>query len=148
MDMEGLIMQILNYNLEAFIPYDEDNIEKFLTICEDAIDNITNDEKPKFKLKSAIHELLVNSLEHGYKKNPGKVSLSIKRTEDSILFELCDEGNGVDLETLNLNRRVSDMNSMSSRGWGLTLVNNFSTNLKIVPNNPKGTKITLTIPLD
>lgn len=68
MDMEGLIMQILNYNLEAFIPYDEDNIEKFLTICEDAIDNITNDEKPKFKLKSAIHELLVNSLEHGYKK--------------------------------------------------------------------------------
>jgi len=141
-------MQILNYNLEAYIPYDEDNIERFLTLCEEAIENITDSDAPRYRLKSAIHELLINSLEHGYKKSPGKVSLSLKRTEDSILFELCDEGNGVNINELNLNREVSDFNSMSSRGWGLSLIYKYSSSFQITPNTPKGTKISLTIPLD
>ncbi len=141
-------MQILNYNVEAYIPYDEENIEKFLALCEDAINNITDDEKSKFKLKSAIHELLINSLEHGYKKKPGKVSISIKKINNSIFFELSDEGKGLDFSSVNLKRQVSDMESITSRGWGLTLVNAFSDNLKIVPNKPRGTKISLTISLD
>ncbi len=142
------MMQILNYNLEAYIPYDEENIEKFLMLCEEAINNITNDEKPKYKLKSAVHELLVNSLEHGYKKNPGKVSLSIKKVDNSIFFEISDEGNGLDFSSIDLNREVSDIENATCRGWGLTLVNVFSDSLKIAPNQPKGTKVSLVIPLD
>jgi anti-sigma regulatory factor (Ser/Thr protein kinase) len=141
-------MQILNYNLEANIPYDEENIEKFLILCEEAIDNITKEEKPKYKLKSAVHELLQNSLEHGYGKNPGKVSISMKKLKNSIYFELIDEGSGLDCSTIELKREVSDLESATSRGWGLTLVSAFSKDLKIVPNEPRGTKVSLYIPMD
>ncbi len=142
------MMQILKYNLEAYIPYDEENIEKFLMLCEEAIDSITSEETPKYKLKSAVHELLVNCLEHGYEKNPGKVSLTIKKSDNSIFFEICDEGNGLDSASVELNREVADIDNVSCRGWGLTLVNLFSDSLKIVPNHPKGTRISLIIPLD
>ncbi len=61
-------MQILSYKLNAHIPFDKDSIEMFLSSCEEVINNMASDEKTVFKLKSATHELLINSLEHGYKK--------------------------------------------------------------------------------
>ena len=61
-------MQILKYKLEAYVPFDNDSIEKFLFLCEETINNLTSDKEIIFKLKSATHELLINSLEHGYGK--------------------------------------------------------------------------------
>jgi len=49
-------------------PFRQRQHRKFLSSCEEVINNMTSDEKTVFKLKSATHELLINSLEHGYKK--------------------------------------------------------------------------------
>lgn len=138
-------MEILCYKLEAIVSFDEGSIEKTLQLCEDAINNITNDEGAVFKLKSAIHELLVNAIEHGYKKNPGKVTITLKREEKSVYFEICDEGMGLDPAIIDFDREVFNIESAPGRGWGLIIINSFADTMKIAPNTPKGTRVFLTI---
>lgn len=140
-------MQIKSYTLEATLSFDPYSIEEALLQCEDAINNITDDESARFKLKSAIHELLINCLEHGYKKASGKVFISFRRDTNCIYFEICDEGSGIDPATLNLDRDVNNPDTVKGRGWGLVITNRLSRDMKITPNTPKGTRISLTIPL-
>jgi serine/threonine-protein kinase RsbW len=139
-------MQILNYKLEAFISYKVDSIEKLFTACEQAIEYITDDEKVRFKLKSALHELITNSMEHGYNKDSGKISVSLKREKESIIFEIADEGDGFDISTMKSDRALEDLDMTTARGWGLIITQNLLENMSITPNTPKGTKITIVIP--
>ncbi len=141
-------MQILSYKLDAFVPFKNDSIESFLVLCEDVISKMISDEKTNFKLKSAIHELLINSLEHGYKKNGGKVSFFVERNEDMITLEIADEGTGFDPSLLNYENLDTDMESINRRGWGLMIIKRLSDIMKITPNSPKGTKITVSISLN
>ena len=136
-------MQVINLDVEAFISFNESDIESFLVFCEGIIENIANDDDLKYKLKSAIHELLINSLEHGYRKTCGNISLSIKKLDDYILFEISDNGKGLDLPSINLNKTVSDLESLSSRGWGLAITNKLSDSMEITENLPSGTRISL-----
>jgi len=136
-------MQVINLDVEAFLSFNENDIESFLVFCESIIDNISKDSDTKYKLKSAIHELIVNSLEHGYKKSAGNISISLRKLEDSILFEISDNGNGLDIASIDLNKTVSDLDSLSSRGWGLAITNKLSDSMQITKNAPNGTKISL-----
>ncbi|MFZ5986652.1 MAG: ATP-binding protein [Bacillota bacterium] len=138
-------MQILSYRLDAFIPFEKDSIEKFLVLCEEAINNMTSDEKIIFKLKSATHELLTNSLEHGYNKNAGKVSFYMERKDSSILLEMADEGSGLDISSLSLENRNLDLNTIKGRGWGLLIIKKLSDNMEISQNSPNGTRISVSI---
>lgn len=138
-------MQILKYNLEAYIPFDENSIEKFLSLCEETINNFTSDENIIFKLKSAVHELLINSLEHGYGKTSGKVSFLMEKTKHSILLEITDEGSGLNPSVLDLEKQYIDLNSANGRGWGLMILSKLSDNMVITSNKPKGTKISISI---
>ncbi|MEN8904523.1 MAG: ATP-binding protein [Clostridiales bacterium] len=136
-------MQVLNLDIEAFLSFNENDIEKFLVFCEGIIENISKESGTKYKLKSAIHELIVNSLEHGYKKSAGNISISLKKNTDSIVFEISDTGGGLDLSSIDLNKTVSGLESLSSRGWGLAITNKLSDDMKITKNAPTGTKISL-----
>jgi stage II sporulation protein AB (anti-sigma F factor) len=136
-------MQVINLDIEAFVRFSDNDIGNFLQFCEDIINNVTKDSDTNYKLKSAVHELLINSLEHGYKKNAGNISISIKKFETYILFELSDKGNGIDLNRIDLNKTVSDLESLSSRGWGLAITNKMSDGMQISSNSPSGTKISL-----
>ena len=140
-------MQILSYKLDAFIPYESDSIENFLVLCEDAICKMISDEQAMFKLKSATHELLINSLEHGYKKDGGNVSFSLIRHSDSITLEMSDEGSGFDTSLLNLENLGSDLTSIQRRGWGLMIIKRLSDSMEITPNTPRGTRIIISVPL-
>jgi serine/threonine-protein kinase RsbW len=140
-------MQILNYRIEADIPFDAISIERILVLCEEAIHSITTNEKAKFKLKSAINELLVNALEHGYKKQHGKVSITINKEPQSITIEISDEGSGINFNKIDLNRNISELDSATERGWGLSIINKLSENMQVLPNNPKGTIVRLSIPV-
>lgn len=140
-------MQILDYKLEAYISYKVESIEEFLTFCEQVVENMTKDDKVRFKLKSSIHELITNSIEHGYKKNPGKITVSLRKEPDSIVFEVSDEGLGFDISKINFDRTFEDLDSTTSRGWGLLITNKLSKNIIISPNNPIGTKVTVIIPI-
>ncbi len=138
-------MQILSYKLDAFITFDKDSIENFLVLCEDVICKMTSDQKAIFKLKSATHELLVNSLEHGYRKEAGNVSFQIKKHPDKITLEMSDEGSGFDTSRLNSENHDTDLNSINGRGWGLMIIKRLSDSMEITPNTPKGTKISISV---
>ena len=112
-------MQILKYELEAYIPFDNESIEKFLFLCEETINNLTSDQEVIFKLKSATHELLINSLEHGYGKTPGKVSFLMEKTEHSIILKMTDEGSGLNPSTLDLEKQCTDLDSARDRAGDL-----------------------------
>ncbi len=140
-------MQIYNFVLKSNIMFEVNSIEKILTLCENAIMNFNVSEDIQFKLKSIIHELVVNSLEHGYKKKSGIVNIEIKKSDTFVFFEISDEGDGIDLSQIDLNREIFDLNSFTTRGWGLSIINNFSKDMKIQSNEPKGTKISLTLPI-
>jgi anti-sigma regulatory factor (Ser/Thr protein kinase) len=136
-------MQVINLDVEAFLSFNENDIESFIILCEGIVENITKDSETKYRLKSAIHELIVNSLEHGYNKSAGSVSISLKKSKDFIIFEISDKGDGVDLSSIDLNKTVSDLENLSSRGWGLAITNKLSDDMKITKNGPTGTKISL-----
>ncbi|HQA56809.1 MAG TPA: ATP-binding protein [Acetivibrio sp.] len=138
-------MQILSYKLNAYIPFDKDSIEKFLFVCEDAINNITSDEKTVFKLKSATHELLINSLEHGYRKNAGEVCFSMSKKGNIIQLEVSDEGKGFDASILDLEEQNLNQDSLRGRGWGLLIIKKLCDNIQITPNTPRGTKVIVSI---
>jgi stage II sporulation protein AB (anti-sigma F factor) len=141
-------MQILSYKLDAFIPFENDSIENFLILCEDAICRMISDEQAMFKLKSATHELLINSLEHGYKRDGGNVSFSLIRDSDKITLEMADEGSGFDTSLLNLENLGKDLSSIKRRGWGLMIIKKLSDSMKITPNTPRGTRIIISVPFD
>ncbi|NLD48938.1 MAG: ATP-binding protein, partial [Clostridiaceae bacterium] len=138
-------MQILSYKLDAFIPFEKDSIETFLCMCEDVINNMTVDEKVVFKLKSATHELLINSLEHGYNKNAGKVSFYMEKRASSIVLEISDEGSGLNVPSISFNKQNSDLSTLRDRGWGLLIIKKLSDDMKITHNSPKGTKVSVSI---
>ncbi|NLP15359.1 MAG: ATP-binding protein [Clostridium sp.] len=138
-------MQILSYKLNAYIPFDKDSIEKFLFVCEDVINNMTSDEKTIFKLKSATHELLINSLEHGYGKSAGEVCFSMSRKENMIQLEMSDEGTGFDASVLNLDEQNMNQDTLKGRGWGLLIIKKLCDSIQISPNTPRGTKVTVSI---
>lgn len=140
-------MQILSYKLDAFIPYESSSIEDFLVTCEDAISKMISDEQATFKLKSATHELLINALEHGYKKDGGNVSFSLVRHSDSITLEMSDEGTGIDTSQLNLENLGNDLTTIKRRGWGLLIIKRLSDSMEITPNTPRGTRIIISVPL-
>lgn len=141
-------MQIINYFLEANLTFDTDSIEMFLGMCEIVIANFCTDERTLFKLKSAAHELLTNSLEHGYEKNSGKVSFSLSKQNNSVVLEVCDEGKGFNTYNMNLNSMPNSLDSFQNRGLGLKIINKFSEKMEISPNLPHGTRVSLVISLN
>jgi anti-sigma regulatory factor (Ser/Thr protein kinase) len=143
--MEDLYMQIISYKLNAYIPFDKDSIEKFLFVCEDVINNMTSDEKTVFKLKSATHELLINSLEHGYKKSAGEVCFSMIRKGNVIQLEMSDEGTGFDASILDIEEQNMNPDTLRDRGWGLLIIKKLCDSIQISPNIPRGTKVTVSI---
>jgi len=104
-----------------------------------------SDEKTVFKLKSATHELLINSLEHGYKKSAGNVSFLIEKHEHTIHLEVSDEGVGFDTSSLNLEKDYTSLNSIKSRGWGLFILKKLCDDVQIISEPLKGTKVTVSI---
>jgi len=141
-------MQILSYKLDAFVPFDSESIENFLALCEDVISKMISDSETVFKLKSAINELLINSLEHGYKKDGGKVSFYLERDDNKVNMVIIDEGSGFDPSLINSENLNTDLNSIHERGWGLMIIKRLFDSMEIIPNIPKGTKITVSASLD
>ncbi|AEV69405.1 ATP-binding protein [Acetivibrio clariflavus] len=140
-------MQILNYKLDAYVPFENESIESFLVLCENAINKMISDEHTIFKLKSAIHELLINSLEHGYKREGGKIHFYVEKNDKNITLEIADEGSGFDPQMIDLENTGTDLNSINRRGWGLLIIKKLSDSMEITPNTPKGTKINVVISL-
>ena len=136
-------MTDVSFFLKASIRYDEKSIEAILKTCADQISEITKIQDIVFKLNFAIQELIINSLEHGYKKSSGEISIAIYTINDEIHLEVSDEGLGMDLSTPEMNNEITSLEDISIRGWGLNILKKTFTNMSITKNAPHGTKVSL-----
>lgn len=140
-------MQLFHCNFEAEISFENNSIERMLTLCEKAVESVTEDSSARFKLKSVIHELVTNCIEHGYQKKTGKINVTIKRLPDRVYFEIYDEGTGFDLSQVSTDRKLDALEHATSRGWGLSIIRSITKDFKISENSPHGTHISLYVPL-
>lgn len=140
-------MKNSNYFLKTNVPYNESSIESLLKTCAEAISEITKVSDVSFRLNFAIQELVVNSLEHGYKKNGGEISIAISSHPDAIHLEVCDEGVGIDISKLKIENYITNIDEVGIRGWGLNVLNKIFTQMTIEPLTPHGTKVFLILNL-
>ena len=138
-------MTDVSFFLKTSIPYNEKSIETILKTCKNGISKITKLQDVVFRLNFAVQELIINSLEHGYKKKTGEISISIYTINDAIHLEVSDEGLGMDLSTLDINHEITSLDDISIRGWGLNILKKIFTNMSITENTPHGTIVSLII---
>lgn len=143
--IEETMMKNSNYYLKTLIPFNEDSIEEVLHTCEDAIKKMIKIQDVVFRLSFALQELVVNSLEHGYKKVPGNISISISKDKNAIYLEVADEGTGIDVSSFELKNEIQGLEELGSRGLGLHVMSKLFDRIEITPNTPQGTKVSLTI---
>lgn len=135
------------FSMTAILDFNTESLEAFIQLLETVIDSITRNKNSRFTLKVAVNELVVNAVEHGYNKLSGPVSVRLVREADSILLEVSDNGKGVRLEALNLDRVINSVDDLTVRGWGLPIINKVSSHFIVKPNQPTGTTISLIMPL-
>lgn len=132
-------MQTLDCQLSIKLNYCENEIDSFISNCEEIINNFVNNKNTVFKLKIAIHELIVNCIEHGYQKGCGDVQFSLERIQDTICMTVKDYGKGFDFENFHLERKTTCLDDIQPRGWGLLIINRLANSIEFENNEPTGT---------
>jgi len=112
----------------------EGEVEKFAT-------EAGLDEDERFRLTMAVREAAVNAVLHGNDYDPAKkVSASFENTGKSIVIKICDEGKGVDPESLP--DPLAPENLMRGTGRGIFLIRSFMDEVHFRKLDP-GTEMTL-----
>jgi serine/threonine-protein kinase RsbW len=139
-------MQVLDCQLAVNLNYCEDEIDSFITNCEDIINQFVENKNSAFKLKIAVHELVVNCIEHGYEKSCGNVDFFLQKTKDGfICMTVKDSGKGFDFDSFNFNRKTTSLEDIQPRGWGLLMINRLADRLEFKHNEPNGTIVSVFI---
>ena len=138
-------MQVLDYHIEADLHYSELEIDTFISHCEEIINNATQNKNTAFKLKIALHELVVNSVEHGYQKTFGRVDFSLKKNEGNLVLEVSDHGKGFDFKSVDFDKKSTSLEEINARGWGLLIINRLVEKMDITENCPSGTKVSIRV---
>ncbi len=141
-------MEIQQFQLTARLDYVPESIDQFIDLCESAILSITEDTQARFLLKTAIDELTQNAIEHGYQRQPGSITVSMVHCGDAIRFEISDFGRGIDPLTPRFDRVAQSEDDLYSRGWAFSILESLSGGVKIMPNDPQGTRISMLVPLN
>lgn len=140
-------MEIQQFHLSARLEYTPQSMERFVALCEEAIACLTDNRQTRFVLKTAVDELTLNAMEHGYSKSSGVLTIRMERCEDGILFEISDFGKGIDPGRIQLDRQANAESDVRARGWAYAILNRLSNNLSITANHPQGARISMTIPI-
>ncbi|MDI9514030.1 MAG: ATP-binding protein [Clostridiaceae bacterium] len=140
-------MTLNKFSVTADLDYSPESIDSFINICEGLISCITNDSSAKYFLKTAVDELSVNSIQHGYLKKSGKIRVCIERREDKIYLEIADHGIGIDPSAVNINREAQTEEDLQPNGWAMAILNRISNGVSIRSNHPRGAIVSLSINL-
>ncbi len=140
-------MDIQRFNLTARLDYNPESLDKFVDLCEQAILSITENRQARFLLKTAVDELTLNAVEHGYGKESGLVTVSLEHCGDAIRFEISDYGRGIDPAKVRFDRIAQSEDDLYSRGWAFSILDKLSEGVEINPNDPHGSRISLLVPL-
>lgn len=140
-------MKLDKFSVTAELGYSPQSIDSFITICEGLISYVTADPSARYFLKSAVDEFTVNSIEHGYKKGSGEITVSVASHEDKIYLEISDHGVGIDPSKVHMDREARSLDDLKPRGWALSILNRISNGVNIKPNIPNGAIVSLSIPV-
>lgn len=134
-------MDIMNFEVKAEACFDRESVEKLLHLCEDAASGFNASPELLFKLRTILHELVMNSLEHGYKKDSGVITVSMSRNGGGLLIEVEDQGRGFSIKKVSMLMKEDAEPGYALRGRGLLIVKGLCSEMDIAPNNPRGTKV-------
>jgi len=104
-------------------------------------------------MKLILQPIVENTMLHAFRDagRKGEMDISAKFENNNILFEITDDGIGMDEDTLN---NLSNNNLTQGKGFGIYNVNKRvkllygeTFGLKIYSKKGKGTKVTLLIPI-
>ena len=140
-------MEILRFNITARLDYTPESLDRFVDLCEQAILSITGNRQARFLLKTAVDELTLNAIEHGYGKASGLVTVGMEHCGDVIRFEISDFGCGIDPSHVRFDRIARTEDDLHSRGWAFSILDKLSGGVNISSNDPRGARITLLVPL-
>lgn len=140
-------MEIRQFSVTAHLDYDPQSIDAFIDLCELAIASMTCDTSARFMLKTAVDELSLNAIEHGYGKNKGIIFITFLHMGDHIQMDITDEGKGIDPNKVRRNREAQTEGDLYSRGWAFSILDKLTDGLEISHNDPHGARITLHIPV-
>jgi two-component sensor histidine kinase len=105
------------------------------------VDDLHLDMAKAIPLGLMISEILINAHKHAFnRKDDGKINILSSINEDKMLMKISDNGSGI----------PKDIDLSKSNSLGMTLVNNFSDQLKAdlkINSNSKGTRFEFSIPL-
>lgn len=94
--------------------------KKVLKLLEKVLHHSSCCESDCLDIKTAAAEACLNAIEHGNRLNPDlSVNISIQVTGDTVAVEVCDHGEGAELQALICNNALNDE---STGGWGLHLI--------------------------
>ena len=138
-------MTLNKFSVTADLDYSPESIDSFINICEGLISCITDDSGARYFLKTAVDELSVNSIQHGYLKKSGEISVCIERCENKIYLEIADHGIGIDPSEVNFNREAQTEQDLQPNGWAMAILNRISNGVSIRSNHPRGAIVSLSI---
>lgn len=64
------------------------------------VEDVLFDLDTSIPLGLVLNELIVNALKHGIKNEPGELSVTLHKEHRSVVLEVCDSGDGFDLEKI------------------------------------------------
>jgi serine/threonine-protein kinase RsbW len=99
------------------------------------------DDDERFRITMAVREAAVNAVLHGNDYDPGKkIAVSFENTGKSLVMKICDEGKGLDPDTLP--DPLAPENLMRGTGRGIFLIRSFMDEVHFRQLHP-GTEMTL-----
>lgn len=140
-------MEVQQFSITAHIEYAPESIDAFVDLCVQAIHSMTPDSHARYLLKTAVDELTLNALEHGYGHQSGSVEIRLFREPACIRFDILDSGSGVDQKRVRKSREARTEVDLAPRGWAFSILDKLTEGLVISSNTPHGAHVTLRVPL-
>lgn len=114
----------ISSDLTFSMPSTDGNEREIMERVADAAQAMGLATEPLERLKTATSEAAMNAIEHGNGSDPAlDVTVSVRRTDRSVLVRIEDHGVGPDLEqsvTPDIDAKLDGL--QSPRGWGLFLI--------------------------
>ena len=95
-------------------------------------------------LRSAVSEAVTNSIVHGYKDSGGEIVITLKLTEENVLYiKICDKGCGIEDVEKAMEPLFSTASEGERAGLGFTVMEAFTDDLRVRSKPGKGTAVTM-----
>ncbi|MBF0477877.1 MAG: ATP-binding protein [Candidatus Omnitrophica bacterium] len=121
------------------IPSDMSGVTEFVSAVFEKLSFLSFDEPTVFNLKLCLHEAVVNAIKHGNKLNSKlRVRVIIKNEENKLIFEVDDQGEGFDPQSIP--DPTAEENILKCSGRGVFLIKNIMDDVQF-QNNGKTIKM-------